>query len=409
MKKLLGSLVLTGLTLFLNPAFASVDNMSVQALSHIPVCPPGAPDGVARCHAQVVTDQKGQPDVSTSPTGLTPAQLHSGYALPTTVGSKQIIAIVDAYDNPTVKADLDTFSTQFGIPTLPDCAGTVASSATACFAKVDQNGGNSYPSVDGGWALEISLDVQVAHSICQNCSILLVEANSSSFADLMTAVDQAGAQGARIISNSYGSSREFSGENTFDFHFQKPGYVFTFSSGDAGYGTSYPAASPYVTSVGGTSLFLNSDGSYNSESVWSGAGSGCSQLESKLSFQSDSGCAARTIADVSAVADPNTGMSVYDSTPYNGTVGWYKVGGTSLSAPLIASVYALAGGVASNVMGNTVPYASKVYGTNMHDVTSGSNGSCSRGRNKSSAYLCTGVSGYDGPSGLGTPNGLGAF
>ncbi len=408
MKKLLGVVGLFSILIF-NPASAqSTKILPQQALSHMPVCPPGAPDGVARCHAQVVTNQ-GKPNVTTSPTGLSPQNLHTAYSLPTTAGSKQIVAIVDAYDDPTVKSDLDTFSAQFGIPSLPVCSGSVASSSTVCFAKIDQNGGTSYPAVDGGWALEISLDVQTAHSICQNCSILLVEAASSSFSDLMAAVDQAGAQGARIISNSYGSSREFSGENIYDSHFQKPGYVFTFSSGDNGYGTSYPAASSFVTSVGGTTLNLDSSGNYLSESVWSGAGSGCSSIESKPSFQTDTGCSRRTMADVSAVADPNTGMSVYDSTPYNGSTGWFQVGGTSLSSPLIASVYALAGGIASNVMGNNVPYIQKIYGTNMHDVTTGSNGSCSGRKNRGSAYLCTGVSGYDGPSGLGTPLGTGAF
>lgn len=409
MRKLLGLFSLFSVLMF-NPVFAAAPVMPDQALLHMAVCPPGAPDSQARCHAQVVVDQKGSPDVSTSPTGLTPAKLHTAYALPTTASTRQIVAIVDAYDSPTAKADLDTFSSTFGIPTLPTCTVAIASSSTACFQKVNQNGvTGSYPAVDGGWGLEIALDVQTAHAICQNCSLLLVEANSSSFTDLMTAVDRAGAMGARIISNSYGSSREFSGENTYDSHFNKAGYVFTFSSGDSGYGTSYPAASRYVTAVGGTTLNLDSAGNYVSESVWNGAGSGCSSLESKPSFQTDAGCSNRTIADVSAVADPNTGMSVYDTTPYNGSTGWFQVGGTSLSAPLIAAVYALAGGVSSSAMGNAVPYLQKTYGTNMHDVTSGSNGSCSRGRNKSAQYLCTGVAGYDGPSGLGTPKGTGAF
>lgn len=385
-----------------------------QAVEHMPVCPPG-PAEIARCHVRVATDVKGKPLVTTSPTGLTPAQLHVAYNLPTTTATNQIIAIVDAYDSPTVKSDLDVFSNTFGLPVLPNCVGAISASAVPCFAKLNQNGGTTYPAVNGGWALEISLDVQAAHAICQNCSILLVEGSSNSFADLMTAFDQAAIQGAKIISNSYGSSGEFSGETTFDSHFAgKAGYAMTFSSGDNAYGTSYPAASRYVTAVGGTTLRVDTAGNYISESAWSGAGSGCSALESKPSFQSDTGCAMRTIADVSAVADPATGLSIYDMTPYNGTTGWYKVGGTSLSAPVIAAVYALAGGVPSGVAGNALVYGQSNYLSNMRDVTSGSNGNCSATRGNSrkvsgSPYLCTGVTGYDGPTGLGTPNGTGAF
>lgn len=370
--------------------------LPVAALNHIPVCPSGPKSEDVRCHARLVIDEHGKPKTSTGPSGYGPAQFHGAYGLPTTASGTPTIAIVDAYDDPTVEEDLATYSAQFGLPTC--------NKSNGCLRVINQDGGTTLPSVNGGWALEISLDVQTAHAICQNCNILLVEANSNSYSDLMTAVDRARIEGAKIISNSYGSG-EFLGETSFDSHFNWPGIVFTFSSGDNGYGTSYPAASKYVTSVGGTSLYLNADNSYNSESAWSGSGSGCSRYEGKPGWQQDTGCFMRTIADVSADADPNTGAAVFDSTPYNGQTGWFQVGGTSLSSPIIAGVYALSGGIGPNVVGAAVPYTQIVYGTNIHDVTVGKNGICRR----SSKYLCTAGTGYDGPTGLGTPNGVGAF
>ncbi len=312
----------------------------------------------------------------------------------------QDIAIVDAYDHPNILNDLNTYSQAFGIPTMTACTGTINSATGPCFKKVDQRGGTKYPAGNAGWALETSMDVEVSHAICQNCRILLVEADSNSFANLMTAVDQAKALGAKIISNSYGAS-EFSGETAYDSHFNFPGVVNLFSSGDAGYGTSYPAGSQYVVAVGGTTLVLNSNGTYNTERAWSGAGSGCSTYENKPSWQKNSGCAKRTIADVSAVADPNTGAAVYDSVKMQGQSGWFKVGGTSLSAPLVAGVYGL--GATFTTMAGADLY-SKVLSTPsiLRDVLTGSNGTCGN-------YLCTGTTGFDGPTGLGTPLGVGAF
>ncbi len=234
--------------------------------------------------------------------------------------------------------------------------------------------------------------------MCQNCSILLVEANSSSYADLMTAVDRAVSMGANVVSNSYGSN-EFSGETAYDSHFNKTGVAFTVSSGDAGYGAEYPASSRYVTAVGGTTLNLQ-NGAYVSETAWAGAGSGCSAYSTKPSWQTDAGCVRRTVADVSAVADPNTGAAVYDTVRYQGKSGWYRVGGTSLAAPIIAGVYGLAGSVSVGVYGNSLPYSNLSF---LHDILLGSNGSCA------GSYLCTAKAGFDGPTGLGTPNGSGSF
>ncbi len=374
---------------------------NVHALTHIPVCTVGNPE-TPRCHTRVVTDEKGKPQATTSPTGYGPAQLLSAYSLNGSSSVTRTIAIVDAYDHPNIASDLATFSSQYGIPTLPSCPVESGTAASPCFQKVDQRGGNVYPATDSGWALEIALDVETAHSICQNCNILLVEADSSTYDNLLSSIDKARNMGAAVISNSWGSV-EFSAETTFgDSHFNYPGIAFTFSSGDSGYGTSYPAASRYVTAVGGTSLYLNSDNTWNSEVAWSGSGSGCSRYEAKPSWQLDKGCARRMIADVSADADPSTGMSVYDTVPYYGQAGWWQVGGTSLSSPIIAGVYALSGNTSGAA--NALPY-SLGNSANLHDVTSGNNGSCRR----QPSYFCKAGNGYDGPTGMGTPKGSGAF
>lgn len=239
--------------------------------------------------------------------------------------------------------------------------------------------------------------------MCENCNILLVEADSNSYTNLLAGVDRAVAMGATVVSNSYGSS-EFSGEMTYDSHFNVTGIPMTFSAGDSGYGPSYPAASRYVVSVGGTTLSMNGT-TYLGETVWNGTGSGCSRYAIKPSWQHDNGCAKRMIGDVSAVADPATGLSVYDTVAYSGQTGWFQVGGTSLAAPVIAAIYALAGDATSVTSPASLPYARVSYGTNMHDVTGGNNGRCFG----KPSYFCKATSGYDGPTGLGTPKGLAAF
>jgi subtilase family serine protease len=310
------------------------------------------------------------------------------------------VAIVDAYDDPYALSDLNAYSTHWGIPTMASCPVSSGTASSPCFQKVNENGGSTPPATDGlginGWAGEISLDLDAVHAMCQNCNILLVEADAPTDTDLIVKADQtAVSMGANVVSNSWGGS-ESSGDTAYNSYFNHPGVPFVFSTGDNGYGVQYPSASPNVTAVGGTALYVNSDNTYNSESAWDGAGSGCSAYESKPSFQHDSGCTHRTVADVSADADPNTGASVV----YNGS--YYQFGGTSLAAPLVASVFALGGGVGST-LGNSLPYANLNYGVNLRDVTSGSTGSCG------GSYLCTGTSGYDGPTGLGTPRGFTAF
>ena len=370
---------------------------SAAGRAHRRVCDAASGPNAA-CDALVVTDTSGKPLATTSPSGYGPSQFHSAYGLPATASNLQTIAIVDAYDDPTITSDLATYSSTYHLSGLPTC--TSPTQAAACFIKVNQRGkAGSYPLRSPGWSLEIALDVETAHQICQNCKIILVEASSASFSNLGAAEDTAASLGANAISNSYGGS-EFSTETSNDSHYNHSGIAITVSSGDSGYGVEYPAASRFVTAVGGTSLNVDSNGNRTTETVWSGSGSGCSAFESKPSWQTDSGCARRTVADVSADADPATGAAVYDTTRYQGQAGWFQVGGTSLASPLIAGVYALAANATSSTYPASIPYA---HTSSLFDVLSGSNGSCS------GSYLCTAGLHYDGPSGLGSPTGIGAF
>jgi len=353
--------------------------------------------------------------------GYTPSDLQSAYSLGAPEiqagGSGKTIAIVDAYDNPNALQDLKVYRQQFGLASDPTSGPTIT--------KMDQRGNvietldttkgtispgpGTAPSPNTSWGQEIALDLDMASAICPKCNILLVEADSSSLADLGAAVDMVAAKpGVNSISNSYGA-KEFFFEAGYESYYHHPGIAITVSSGDSGYGVQFPAASQYVTAVGGTSLTHTSTARGWSESVWSGAGSGCSAYIAKPSWQKDKACAKRTVADVSAVANPNTGVAVYDSygsaVDANGnSLNWYVFGGTSVSAPIIASVYALAPDLDSIAYLYPSKY-SYDHTSSLNDVVSGSNGSCS----KRKAYLCTGVTGYDGPSGLGTPNGVGAF
>ncbi len=371
---------------------------------HKAVCGPAGDDKV-RCHAHVIVDDKGNPEVNKNalvnwygPYG--PTQFQTAYNLSGNA-SGRILAIVDAYDDPHIQSDLNNYESTVGLTQLNPCSPSISANAGPCFQKVDQTGGTSYPTYDSGWALEESLDVEVANAACPTCKILLVEAKSSSYNDLLTAVDRAVAIGATVVSNSYGSN-EFYSETSLDYHFNKTGVAFTFSSGDNGYGTSYPAASRYVTSVGGTTLYLNGDNTWNSEYVWNGTGSGCSSYESKQAWQPYIGCSRRVMNDVAADADPNTGAAVYDSD-YYGHSGWFEVGGTSLASPLIAATYAL-NGIPNNYSqtANSLPYYNNPS-ANLHDIIFGSN------TRRCRSSLCKAIVGFDGPTGLGTPHGINAF
>lgn len=386
--------VLCGFLLVAVAATPAAASNGGRGILSAPVCGP-ALAGAARCHSFTLLDRSGaKPLATTSPTGYGPADLQTAYSLPsTTAGGGQTVAIVDAYDDPKAESDLGVYRSTYGLP--------ACTTANGCFRKVNQSGGTSYPRADRGWALEISLDVQMVSAVCPNCHILLVEASSNSLSNLEAAVNEAAKLSANEISNSYGGG-EFSSETSADAAYNHPGIAITASSGDGGFGVEYPAASPFVTAVGGTTLTKLS-GSGFAESAWSGAGSGCSAYEAQQSWQSSvsnitSVCSRRAVADVSADADPNTGVSVYDSYGYQGQKGWFVVGGTSVSSPVIASVYALAGNAASVNYGS-YPYS---HTGSLHDITSGSNGSCGN-------VLCNATTGWDGPTGLGTPNGTGGF
>ncbi|MFE2249460.1 putative Ig domain-containing protein [Streptomyces lavendulae] len=391
-----------GLCALASPAEASAapaaPGASASAVHTRRLCSEPAEAGFMACHALARTDLKQQltlaPDIL--PSGYGPTDLRSAYALPASAGAGATVAIIDAYDDPNAESDLATYRSQYG---LPPCT-----TANGCFRKVDQNGGTAYPTADSGWAGEISLDVDMVSAVCPSCHILLVEAAQPSMADLGAAVNRAVTMGAKYVSNSYGGGEDSTDPGSDSSYFDHPGVAITVSSGDSGYGVEYPAASQYVTSVGGTSL-TRAGGTTRgwSESVWgtgsggNGAGSGCSAYTVKPSWQHDGGCAKRTVSDVSAVADPATGLAVYDSYQAN---GWNVYGGTSASAPIVAAVYALAGTPAAGSYPSSYPYA---HTASLNDVTSGANGSCG------SSYLCTAKAGYDGPTGLGTPNGTAAF
>jgi subtilase family serine protease len=346
------------------------------------VCP-SVPVGFSRCLSLRVGN--GVPFGLNSPSGYGPADLQSAYKLPSSsAGAGQTVAIVDAFDDPTAESDLAQYRSFYG---LPPCT-----TANGCFRKVNETGGTLYPAPNPDWDLEISLDLDMVSAVCPNCNILLVEATTNLDSDLYTGVDTAASLGADAISNSYGGD-ESSTETADDVHFNHRGVAITASSGDDGYGVSYPAASPYVTAVGGTALTKASNARGWDEAAWTGAGSGCSAFEAKPAWQSDAGCAQRTVADVSAVADPDTGVAVL----FGGL--WFTVGGTSASSPIIAGVYGLAGN-AGSVNAGSYPYS---HTGGLFDVTTGSNGTCSP------AYLCTAGAGFDGPTGLGTPNGVSGF
>lgn len=366
--------------------FASPSAPGNAALQSIPQRPhqalcPTAPKGGARCFAHVVVDQAGQVVVNDTPQGFGPPDLASAYALPNSGGSGKTVALIDANDDPYAESDLATYRAQYG---LPPCT-----TANGCFRKVNQQGQQSnYPAASSDWAGEISLDVQMVSAICPSCNILLVEVNSADMDDLGAGVNLAAQMGASAISNSYGGGEDSSVTQGSEQYFNHPGTLITASSGDGGYGVNFPASSQYVVAVGGTSLVQSTTAARGwVEGAWSDAGSGCSAFSPKPSWQTDTGCGQRTVADVSAVADPNTGLAVYST--YDG--GWIVLGGTSASSPIVAATFALTGQTGQTAQ---FLYANPGF---LFDVTSGSNGDCG-------SYLCNAGVGYDGPTGLGTPN-----
>jgi len=344
-----------------------------------------AASGYAACASRVQVDPDGKPVSNGTPSGYGPADIRSAYKLTTQSGGKTV-AVVDAYDDPSAEADLAKYRTQFGL--------TACTTANGCFRKVNQTGGSNLPNANTGWSQEIALDLDMVSAACPDCHILLVEATSNSFANLGAAVNYAATQGVAAISNSYGGS-----DSAQTSAYNHPGIAITASTGDGGYGVESPASYDSVVAVGGTSLSHASNARGWSESAWSGAGSGCSSQNAKPAWQtSATSCTGKANADVSAVADPNTGVAVYGPTGRRSS-GWMVFGGTSASSPIIASVYALGG----NLSGYPASYTWAHAANNLNDVTTGSNGSCP------TSVWCHAGTGWDGPTGLGTPNGIAAF
>ncbi|MFI5085054.1 MAG: hypothetical protein ACHP7K_03885 [Actinomycetales bacterium] len=359
------------------------------------LCSSAPAAGHASCFAQKLVNSSGQTPQTTTPpsTGLTPAQLQDAYKITGLKSGGRTVAIIDAYGYPSLERDLGVYRAQFGL--------AACTKANGCLKVLNQTGGTTLPAFNVGWAGEQALDVDAVSAACPDCKIVVVQANSASFTDLGAASVTASKQaGVAAISNSYGGSD--ASDSTYSQYYKFSGIAVTASTGDNGYqGASYPASSSYVTAVGGTSLNKASGTSRGwQESVWSGAGSGCSTLNAALPAAAPfgTGCSGRAMADVAAAADPsNGGMAVYYPTSSTRST-WAQFGGTSEASPIVASVYALSGNTSGTA--NAIPYA---HSSQLFDVTSGSNGSCPTGQ------WCTARSGWDGPTGLGTPNGAGGF
>jgi subtilase family serine protease len=388
-----GALAVTTVTAGVQGADAASPRLThISGLHAQRVCAKPAA-GHAACMSKVMVNSQGVKPMATLPlsTALSPDQIRHAYNLVNSNSGGRTVAIVDAYGYPNLERDLTIYRNFYNLP--------ACTTANGCLKIVNQSGNASpLPATDLGWSQEQALDVDAVSAACPDCKILVVQSNSASFADLGTAVNAAAGAGVVAISNSYGGGD--APDSTYGKYYNHSGIAVTASTGDNGYkGASYPASSHYVTAVGGTSLKMSST-TRVSETVWSGAGSGCSSYNAAITAASPfgTGCAGRAMADVSAAADPNTGgLSVYAPTS-NTASTWSQYGGTSESSPIIASVYALAGGGYSNA----TPYG---HPTNLFDITSGSNSK----RKCPATQWCTARAGWDGPTGLGTPNGTGAF
>jgi subtilase family serine protease len=346
---------------------------------------------IARCLALVLADRTGRAFTTPAPSGLGPADFQDAYNLPSSDHGKGItVAIVDAYHNPNAEADLAVYRSTYG---LPPCT-----TANGCFKEITSNGGTRWPRNNTSWGLEISLDLDAVSAVCPNCHILLVDSYGGWIGGLGKAVNQAVKQGATVVSNSYANRTRDPKrtKNLAEKYYNHQGVAIVAGSGDWGYDDyhTFPTSSEYIISAGGTYLHKDSSKRGWTETAWAGDGSGCAPYGDKPKWQTDKECKTRSYSDVSADASPTSGAAVYDTFGFG---GWLVVGGTSLATPLLAGVFALAG--------DSVTYAERVYQNpeDLYDITSGSNGSCG------GAAICTAGPGYDGPTGLGTPNGIGDF
>jgi subtilase family serine protease len=383
---------------------AAVAQPSPQANWHAERVCADVPAGNASCFALKYVDdstdaakalpQGGQVTPASStppPTGKTPADIQSAYNITGLKSGGRTVAIVDAYGYPNLERDLGVYRSQFGLP-----ACTVSN---GCLTIMNQNGGSKLPRFNSGWADETALDVDAVSAACPDCKILVVQATTASITNLGTAVAAAAKQpGVVAISNSYGGGD--SSDSRYGAYYNHPGMAVTASTGDNGYtGSSYPASSSYVTAVGGTSLVKDTSTRGWGESAWSGSGSGCSSVNAAVPAAATfgTGCSKRASADLAAVADPQTGLSVYAPSSST-TSSWAQYGGTSLSSPLIAAMYALSGNSGNaTALANSLPYTNA---DKFNDVVSGSTGSCP------TSQWCLAGTGWDGPTGVGTPNGV---
>lgn len=360
-----------------------------------PLCP-SPPAGSFRCFAWAHAAHG-------AVAGLTPHDLQSAYRLPSaTRGTGQIVAIVDAYDNPRAERDLNVYRAHFH---LGSCT-----AKNGCFEKVNEYGVHGdFPPADRGWAGEISLDLDAVSAVCPKCKLLLVEGTTNGARDLGFAVNAAARLGASVISNSYGGYEYAPYDPNFD---QRGKAIVVAGTGDSGYFPEQPASFATVVAVGGTTLEPAHNARGWSERVWNdpdigATGSGCSDFVAKPSWQTDKGCPTRASADVAAVGDPLTGLAVYDSLPLgkNRPGGWLVIGGTSASTPIVAGIYGLAGN--GKTLSST--FARSIYSAAgsraFNHIVEGNNGSCPRVYE----YICQAGKGYNGPTGWGTPNGTGAF
>ena len=360
---------------------------------YVDMCP--RQEGLAmHCMGKLVTDARGVA-LESKPggriAGYGAPDLRAAYNITTDGSSTTTVAIVDAFGYDNAEADLGVYRAQYSIP--------ACTTANGCFQKLNQKGkAGPYPDQNNGWAGESALDVDMVSAMCPNCHIILVEANTNSLKNLAASVDTAVGLGAHVVSNSYAGG-DSKGAMQFEPSYDHPGVAITASSDDAGYGAATPATMPHVVAVGGTHLMRNSSPRGWTETAWAGAGSGCSKRYAKPSWQTDKGCKMRMEADVSAVADPATAVAFYG--PNNtGTSGWHTTGGTSVSAPLIGGIFGNNGGAVNDA--STLYAAAATF----NDVTLGHNGTCKGGKK---AYYCNAEVGYDGPTGIGTPNGNAAF
>jgi uncharacterized protein (TIGR03382 family) len=344
-------------------------------------------EGRLKCLSRIRVDEFGERITADAASGLGATDLADAYELDTSVDPSATIAIIDAYGYPSLESDLSHYRSQYG---LPSCT-----TASGCLKIVNQSGQTSPlpspPPSSDDWTTETALDVDMASAACPRCKIIVVQADDDQGDGLLIANNTAAQLHATVISNSWGGPESSFTLPSQDSYFDHAGTAIFVSAGDDGYndggqGPDFPATSEHVIGVGGTSLQPSSNTRGWSESAWSSGGSACSQNIAKPSWQTSTACSKRMSSDVSAVGDPSTGVAVYNGG------SWTVVGGTSAASPLVAGIFALTkngGRTAQFIYQNASAF---------HDVTSGTNGSCG-------SVVCRAGTGWDGPTGIGTPNG----